>query len=113
MAVVVAGAALTLLAAGGGHPAAPRGDSSATPSFVDRPVSSRAPSFATAQPYRVDDGPSGLAAADVNGDRRVDIVAASATASTVSVLLGQARGGFGRDAPTRSAAAPRASRWPI
>jgi|GEM_PF-3141287 len=56
----------------------------------------QAPTFASAATYSTGSGsgPFSVAAADVNGDGRRDIVTANYYTNTVGVLLGQAGGGF-------------------
>jgi hypothetical protein len=60
--------------------------------------SARAPSFAAAKYYAVGRSPLAVAVADVNGDRRPDVLAANAPGS-ISVLLNR---GHGRLAPQQS-----------
>jgi hypothetical protein len=45
------------------------------------------PSFAAGQTFAVDSGPASIAAADLNGDGKLDLVVANATAGTISVLF--------------------------
>ncbi len=49
---------------------------------------------AAGSPFAVGTTPVSIAVADVNGDGRPDIVTANSTSSNVTVLLGQAGGGF-------------------
>src|SRR5688572_23556390 len=51
-------------------------------------------SFNAAVNYPAGASPQDVAAADVNGDGRLDLVATNYSASTVSVLLGNANGTF-------------------
>jgi len=46
-----------------------------------------APTFATQQTFATGTGPHGVAAADLNGDGRIDLVVANQQSATVSVLL--------------------------
>ena len=51
-------------------------------------------------------GPRGLAAADLNGDGKQDLVIANATSNTVSVLLGNGVGGFAARVSYNTGSAP-------
>src|SRR6266516_7644130 len=53
-----------------------------------------APSFAAARSYRTGASPRAVAIADLNGDRRPDLVTANGSADTVSVLLNRGSGRF-------------------
>ncbi len=50
-------------------------------------------------PFKVDTDPFDVIAADFNGDKRPDLAVANGTASTISVLLRQAGGGFVPEGP--------------
>lgn len=50
--------------------------------------------FSGQTPVVTGDGPAGIAVADVNGDRKLDLVTANAGAKTISVLLNDGRGQF-------------------
>jgi hypothetical protein len=56
-------------------------------------------SFGAASPFRVGTGPWDVAAADFNGDSKLDLVTANYVANTVSVLLGNGAGSFGAASP--------------
>ena len=54
--------------------------------------------LAPAGPFAVGKGPSSVAAADVNGDGKLDLISANNTSNNISVLLGNGTGGFTADA---------------
>ena len=56
-------------------------------------------SFGPAANVAVGDGPASVAVGDFNGDGNPDLAVANQLASTVSVLLGSAGGGFTRQTP--------------
>jgi len=58
---------------------------------------SKAPSFAAAKSFDTDNGPNTLAMGDVDGDGRLDLVTSNENVApgTLSVLLGDGKGGFG------------------
>lgn len=53
--------------------------------------------FAAQTTYTVGTGPSSVATADVDGDGRLDLIAANAGSDTISVRLGQGDGTFGAE----------------
>jgi hypothetical protein len=61
--------------------------------------------FSAPRPYTTGDGPSAVAIADVNGDRKPDVVTANAEGKTISVLLNAGRRRFRahRDSPLTTA----------
>src|SRR5262245_50078828 len=53
------------------------------------------PSFSPAVPYVVDASPMAIVSADFNNDGHLDLATANPNGGTISVLLGDGRGGFG------------------
>src|SRR5579872_6530850 len=53
------------------------------------------PSFSPATSFPVGPNPQAVVTADFNNDGRLDLATANAGGNTVSVLLGDGRGGFG------------------
>ncbi len=66
-------------------------------------------SFVSAANVGADNGPRSVAAADINGDGRLDLLVANANSDTVSVRLGVGDGTFTSAADVSTEAAP--SRW--
>lgn len=65
---------------------------------------------APGSPFAVGNGPADVAVGDVNGDGKLDIVTANAGGNSVTILLGDGRGGF-RNAPgTPLSAGPKPHR---
>ena len=54
--------------------------------------------FGSNATYSVGSGPVSFAAADVNGDGKVDLIAANLVDSTLTVLTNNGNGGFGSNA---------------
>jgi hypothetical protein len=63
-------------------------------------------SFAPARHFPAGLGPSALAVADLNGDGKLDIVAADGRGYSVRVFVGNGRGGFARTGPWATGAGP-------
>ena len=59
--------------------------------------------------YSTGSGAIGLAVADLNGDQRADVVVTNQGVGTMTVMHGNAAGGFGF--PSTYAVAPRLGRW--
>src|SRR5688500_14131175 len=52
----------------------------------------------TGSPFMVGNSPQTVESADFNGDGRLDLAVANANSNTVTILLGQAAGGFAPEA---------------
>ncbi len=66
--------------------------------------------FAAAINSAAGKGPSGIAAADLNGDGKPDLAVTSNSSSSVGVLLNLGNGAFGAPVPTPWARSPSRSR---
>jgi hypothetical protein len=62
--------------------------------------------FGAPTTYKVGNGPTGIAVADVNGDGFPDIVVTNGTDNTLTVLLGNGQGKFTAKAPIATGATP-------
>jgi FG-GAP-like repeat/PASTA domain len=84
------------------------GSTLAVPASAASPITATPPEFSGQTPLITGDGPTAVAIADVNGDRKADLVTANYGAKTISVLLNNGGGRFQphRDYPS-SVGAPR------
>ena len=75
--------------------------------LVDLPSITALPSFAAQAPYATGTTPYSVTLGDVNGDGRLDIVAANQGSNNASVLLGNGNGTFGAEATFATGSVPR------